>query len=108
MNTERYCYQFKDKVPVLDIEETLMLALLAVESMHGRTRVRMDGRFRLDKKERVCVIHAGTRIGEDLAKIFTGFVTREFGDDAVDIVHEPAHRCTGQGNCRTAAAGSAV
>jgi len=99
MNKERYRYQFDEKVPPQDIEETLMLALLAVESMHGRTRVRMDGRFQLDKKKRLCVIDAGTRIGADLAQIFTGYATREFGDDAVDIVHEPA-----QGNMVNGAA----
>lgn len=84
MSRERYRYQFDDEVPVRDIEETLILALLAVESMHGRTRVRMDARFQLDKKNRACVIDADTQIGADLAKIFTGYVTREFGDDAGD------------------------
>ncbi len=108
MNKERYRYQFDEKVPAQDIEETLMLALLAVASMHGRTRVRMDGRFQLDKKKRLCVIDAGTRIGADLAQIFTGYVTREFGDDAVDIVHEPAQGNMVHDGGRAAVAGAAV
>ncbi len=85
MKNHSYRYRFARAVPARDIEETLTLALMAVESLHGRARVRMDGRFRLDKDRRICLIDAGTRIGADLAKIFTGYVTREYGEKAVDI-----------------------
>ena len=108
MKNHSYRYRFARAVPARDIEETLTLALMAVESLHGRARVRMDGRFRLDKDRRICLIDAGTRIGADLAKIFTGYVTREYGEKAVDITRESAHACSGQGGCRAAAAGAAV
>ena len=105
MKNHSYRYRFARAVPARDIEETLTLALMAVESLHGRARVRMDGRFRLDKDRRICLIDAGTRIGADLAKIFTGYVTREYGEKAVDITRESAHASSKQGVCRAAAAG---
>jgi len=108
MKNQSYRYNFTRAVPAQDIEDTLMLALLAVESLHGRARVRMDSRFQLDKKNRRCVINAGTRTGADLAKIFTGYVTREYGEKAVGIVRESAHTCSGHRGCSGAAAGAAV
>ena len=90
MTKHIYRYRFARTVPVRDIEETLMLALMAVESLHGRARLRMDGRYRFDKKQRLCEIDATTKVGADLAEIFTGYATREYGDDAVAIKQEDA------------------
>lgn len=85
MNHQCYQYRFARTVPAGEIEDTLMLALLAVESLHGSARVRMDGRCRFDKERHVCEIETGTRVGSDLAEIFTGFITVEFGEVAVSI-----------------------
>jgi hypothetical protein len=40
-----------------------MLALLAVESIYGHSRVRMESRFNLDKQNRTCFIDAATKVG---------------------------------------------
>lgn len=109
MKKQTYRFRIAQSIPARDIEETLMLSLMAVESLYGHTQVRMDSRFKLDKKRRICVIDAGTRIGADLAKIFAGYVTREFGEKAVDIARGPLNTCAGQqGGCRPAAAGAAA
>ena len=83
-----YRFRFARTVPPRDIEDTLMLALMAVESLHGRVRLRMDGCYTLDKEQRLCEIDASSRVGADLAEIFTGYATREYGDDAVTIQQE--------------------
>ncbi len=85
MTQETYKYRFDQAVPAQDLEDTFMLALLAVESLHSRSRVRMEGRFNIDKNSRTCIIDAATAVGLDLARIFTGFVTREYGERAVRI-----------------------
>jgi len=108
MKKQTYRFRIAQSIPARDIEETLMLSLMAVESLYGHTRVRMDSRFKLNKKRRICVIDADTRIGADLAKIFTGYATREFGDKAVEIACKPLHTCGGQGRRRPAAAGAAA
>ncbi len=87
---ETYKYRFDQSVPAQDLEDTFMLALLAVESMYGHSRVRMESRFNLDKQNRTCFIDAATKVGCDLASIFTGFATKEYGERAVMIDREPA------------------
>ena len=78
-----YKYRFDESVPAQELEDTFMLAMLAVESLHGRSRVRMEGRFNLDKARRTCVIDVSTDVGSDLARIFTGFATKEYGESMV-------------------------
>lgn len=88
MTKQIYRFRFARTVPAKDIEDTLMLALMAVESLHGRARLRMDGCYWFDKPQRLCEIDASTKVGADLAEIFTGYATREYGDDAVTIQQE--------------------
>lgn len=104
MTKQIYRYRFAEKVPVRDLEETLVLALMAVESLHGPARLRMDARYRLEKQHRTCEIDASTQVGSDLARIFTGYATREFGNEAVTIDTETTtgpcaghHPCAGPG-----------
>jgi hypothetical protein len=45
----------------------------------------MESRFNLDKARRTCTIDASTDVGSDLALIFTGFATKEYGERSVLI-----------------------
>jgi hypothetical protein len=93
MTQETYKYRFDQAVPAQDMEETFMLALLAAESLHSRSRVRMEARFTIDKQTRTCTIDAATTVGRDLARIFTGFATREYGEHAVRIERIASSGC---------------
>ena len=108
MNENVYRYCFARSIPPRDIGETLLLSLIAVESLHGHARTRMDARYCFNRKKRLCEIDAATPVGSDLARIFTGYATKEFGEKAVSITRGPAHKCDARGGCRTAAAGAAV
>jgi len=95
MNKEIYRYEFLPDAKASDIEETLHLAMLAAECLHGQARVRLDASYCMDPDKRVCVVDAGTAIGRDVVRIFTGFAIREFGEDAfrvrrVENIAEPA------------------
>ena len=85
MNRELYRYNFNAKVPLRDVEESLLLAVLATESLHGRALVRLDATFCLDAGKRSCVVDAATDVGRAIARIFTGFLTREFGEEAFKV-----------------------
>ena len=78
--TQTYLYSFRQSVPMDEVEDSLLLAALATESLFGRPLMRMEARFRLELKQRVCTIDGSTPIGRALACIFTGFLGREFGD----------------------------
>ena len=83
--TEVYRYTFNENVPFQDVEESLLLAVLAAECLHGASRVRLDAGYCLDKEGRACVVDAATVVGQDICKIFTGFCIREFGEDSFKV-----------------------
>ena len=85
MNRELYRYNFDSKVPIRDVEESLLLAVIAAESLHGRSLVRLDASFRFDTQKRSCVVDAATDVGLAIARIFTGFLIREFGEEAFKV-----------------------
>ena len=95
-----YRYGFQPCVPLEEVEASLLLALMATESLHGEAQVRLDAAHYLDVDQRACVIEAGTPVGRDINRLFVGFLRREFGEDAfhverVDSVpqHEPQEGC---------------
>ena len=80
-----YRYSFEKDVPLQDVEESLLLAVLAAECLHGESRVRLDAGYYLDKESRACVVDASTPVGQDINKTFTGFCIREFGQDSFKV-----------------------
>ncbi len=85
MNPTAYRYRFEGRVPLQDVEETLLLGVLAAEGLHGAARVAMDCRYSLDKDRRACAVDATTDAGRDLARIFTSLLLHEFGPDAFRV-----------------------
>jgi hypothetical protein len=85
MNKEQYRYVFAPAAPSEEVEASLLLALFAVESLHGEAQVRLDAAHYLSPDGRTCVVDAGTEVGRDLNRVFTGFLRREFGEDAFQV-----------------------
>lgn len=95
MTKDLYRYTFTSEVPTEEVEASILLALLATESLHGESQVRLDASHFLDGDRRSCIIDAGTPVGRDLNRLFVGFIRREFGDDCfqvsrVDVQPQPA------------------
>jgi hypothetical protein len=76
-------FTFAKTASMEEVEGTLHLARLAVESLHGKDRVRLDAKFAIDRTTHTCMIDAACEVGRALAMIFAGYVRREFGDGAV-------------------------
>ena len=85
MNREIHRYAFQAAVPAEEVENTLLLAVLAAEGLHGQSRVRLDATYYFDADKHACVIDASTDVGRDICRIFTGFALREFGEGAFDV-----------------------
>lgn len=83
-----YRYQFDPAVPITEVEHTLLICLLAAQSLHGEAGARLAVGHHFDKRRRICVIDARTPEGRDLAKLFAGFIGREFGETSFTV--EPA------------------
>jgi hypothetical protein len=85
------CYRcvFAAHVPIEEVEASLVLALLATESLHGEAQVRLDAGHAFDAAQRSCLIPANTPVGRDLNRLFVGFLRREFDAEAFQV-----ERCT--------------
>lgn len=95
MANEIYRHILCRPVPFFEVMATFDLALIAVESLHGVERTRLDARFASDAGRRTLAIDAGTPVGQALNQVFTGFARREFGEHAfkverIDRVPAPA------------------
>lgn len=85
MTKQLYRYTFPAEVPIEEIEVSLLLAVMATESLHGESQTRLDVAHFLDPTKRACVIDAGTPVGRDFNRLFIGFIRREFGEDAFRV-----------------------
>lgn len=85
MSREVYRYAFGRDVAFAEVLATLDLSLIAVESMHGESRSRLDARFVNDETKRAIVIDASTDVGRTLNQVFIGYVRREFGETAFRV-----------------------
>ena len=78
-------FTFDRSVSMDEVDGTLQLALLAVDSLHGEDRVRLEAKFILDRAKRTCSVDASSEVGRTLVLIFGGYLRREFGNDAVKM-----------------------
>ena len=94
MSAETYRYKFTPSVSFEEVESSLVLAIMATESLHGQSQVRLDAAHAVDAAKRSCVVDASTPVGRDINRLFTGFIGREFGPDAftVERIEDPIHQ----------------
>ena len=85
MNREIYRYAFESAIPADEIENTVLLAVLAAESLHGKSQVRLGASYCFDAERLVCVIDATSDVGRDISRIFTGFAIREYGERSFSV-----------------------
>lgn len=79
MSELSYRYTISERVPIEEVEITLLLSLLGIEALHGESQTRLDAAHTLSAERHAAVIDAGTAVGRDLNKLFACFLTKEFG-----------------------------
>lgn len=90
MTKNLYRYVFSEEASIEEIEVSLLLAVMATESLHGEPQTRLDAAHYLDTAKHALVIDASTQVGRDLNRLFTGFISREFGPDMFSVERLPA------------------
>ncbi len=91
MQRDVYRLTFDEKTSQAEVRDSLILAMFCAEGLHGQAEVQLDAAFCLDEEKRACAVDAATPVGRTIARIFTGLLLREFGEDAfkVERLSEP-------------------
>lgn len=69
-----YKYKFDSDICFDDVEDTLLLATAAVESLHSKARLTIDLQYWTEPQHGAVILDGGTQAGQDLAAIFTGLL----------------------------------
>ncbi len=85
MQSAIYRFEFEESVSMTDVETTLHLAILGAQGLFGESSVRMDGAYSIDEQRRICVVDARNDVGRCICQIFTGYLAKEFGDEAFSV-----------------------
>ncbi|TVQ34159.1 MAG: hypothetical protein EA376_00645 [Phycisphaeraceae bacterium] len=85
MTTHVFRFRFASGVDLAEAESTLHLAILAVEGLFGEARVRMEVSYCMDAPRSALLIDGGSTVGDAVIRIFTAFLTREFGAGAFSV-----------------------
>ena len=86
MRDHVYRFDFEPGAPLGEIRRSLQLAALSAEILHGPEAVRLEGARRFDKQARRCIIDGHGDAGRDLARLFTGFLMRQFGARSFRVI----------------------
>ena len=85
MTKNLYRYDFVGDVNLEEVEAVLLLSVMATECLHGLQQTRLDASYLFDQKRNASIIDAGTPVGRDLNRLFTGFIVLEFGSDSFTV-----------------------
>ncbi len=85
MSDTVFRFSFRAGIDLTEVEATLQLAIVAAEGLFGEARVRMEVAYHVDAPRSMILIDGRTGAGDAVVRIFTAFVTREFGEDAFHV-----------------------
>ncbi len=85
MTRAAYKYEFREGIDLRDVEDTLLLSMLAAEGVFSEARVRLDSAYRIDPVTRTATVDASTAVGQIVNGIFAAFALREFGRDGFTV-----------------------
>jgi len=83
--TKAYKYQFKKDIDQRDIEDMLLLAVLAAEGLFSEALVRMSSNYDQDRDAGTITLDADTPVGQVVNAIFTTYAIKEFGRDGFAV-----------------------
>ena len=76
---------FRDGTPRETLEKAVAEAIFAVECIHGSAKVRLGAGYYMAEDRPQCIFDVGTPVGEQVAQLFTGLLSRSLGEDAFHV-----------------------
>jgi len=74
-------YLFREGIDMKDVEDTLLLAVMAAEGIFGEASVRENHRVSEDRDARAIAVDASTPVGQVVNLIFASYIAKEFGPE---------------------------
>ncbi len=65
------------------IEAQIAIAIIVAESTFGQSKVRINAAY--DLVGRSVIIDVSSDVGEQIAQVFTGLITHQFGEDKFSV-----------------------
>lgn len=81
-----YRIQFNAPTDMGAVEDTLLLAILAVGCLHGEAAVRLEAGYAINADERLVVLDAGAPLALAVARVFVGMCSHDLGEDAFRVL----------------------
>jgi hypothetical protein len=91
MTEGHFQFEFSKSADMAKVEYALLMAVVAAEGIHGRSRVSLEADFNTNQAVRTCVVNANNQVGVDIAKVFAEFLNLEVGQDAYRIIRGGKH-----------------
>lgn len=81
-----YRILFNESTDMGAVEDTLLLAILAVGCMHGEAAVRLEAGYAINADDRIVVLDAGGPLALAVARVFVGMCSHELGSDGFRVL----------------------
>jgi hypothetical protein len=67
------------------LKALVLLAVKETELIFGRARRKLETNYQLSRVKAVCTIEGGTECGEHLAKLLSGFLIKQVGEEGFRV-----------------------
>jgi len=85
MHRSVYRFTFAEGTDMQEVEDTLILAILAVGCLCGEPAIRLDAGYAVDREQRIVAVDGTTETGRAVTRVFTGLAIHEYGDESFSV-----------------------
>ncbi|MBU1074442.1 hypothetical protein KKG45_14470 [bacterium] len=93
MRAEHYNYTFHSGTDMSQVEDTLVLATMAAEGLHGRCSIQLDASFKCDATALTAEVDVSTDVGRTIARIFTAILSSTIGETMFRVERDVGVGC---------------
>lgn len=85
MHRRVYRFAFTEGTDMQEVEDTLILAILAVGCLCGEPAIRLDAGYAINREQRAVAVDGTTETGRAVTRVFTGLSIHEYGDESFSV-----------------------
>ena len=84
-------FEFNKNITKEDIEDLISTAVITAECTFGEAKVRINAGYLISGSK--AVVDVSSKVGEHIAEVFTGLITKKFGEESfyLERVRDESH-----------------